>query len=110
MLTITSSSQNPAVRVTFPMRGGWGLGVPPFSSSAMDFLLPAGWGARVKIRSNRERPSGLDHAHERKVAVLLRMVQPVSDHELLRTVEPHPARLLHHLLGDVLVQQRADFE
>jgi hypothetical protein len=44
------------------------------------------------------------------MAEILRVVQPVSDQELVRRVEPHESRLVPELVGDVLVKEGADLE
>ena len=47
---------------------------------------------------------------ERQVPEILRMVQPVSDQELVGSIEPHPARLQLQLRGQTLVQQSHHLE
>src|SRR5690349_911013 len=87
--------------------------VPRLSSEPTAFPISnSTCGRRVSFSGFIAAPgsAALEHPDERQVPVLLRVVQPVADHELVRDGEP---QVVDHHLADSplrLVQERAQLD
>src|SRR5438093_11274026 len=64
-----------------------------------------GWGSRSGAVGGR-----LEGADVRQVPVLLREIEPVPDHELVRDIEPDVADVQLDLLDALFPQERRDLE